>query len=243
MGNDRIWGPVLLQVAESLQSFGLEPLDRTDTDLYWDIIFGAAHQHSVENFTERSDPKLDRTADLLNQRMGSGWIAGLSLDSPQSVFTDSTELRPTRISNPHGHLLAADKPVGALWTSSFLPSGESAWERLERSEFSQLNRPLMRLRFDTEASEKVRTIRRVADYAELVESYPRNVATDHVAIDWEKLSYDYTAVTLAACGLARVQNFRIETKAGLAELAGWDAESTAWLHLPKEAELLKTEAS
>lgn len=160
MSSDRIWGPVLLQVAESLQSFDLDPVNRSDIDLYWDTIFGAAHQHSVENFAERSDPKLDRTADLLNQRLSSGWLAGPSLESPQSVFKSSTGLRPTTISNPYGYLLAADKPVGALWTSSFLSNGESAWERLERSEFSQLNRPLMQLKFATEGDGRVRTIRK-----------------------------------------------------------------------------------
>lgn len=86
------------------------------------------------------------------------------------------------------------------------------------------------------------TIREVADYAELVESYPRKVSADRVAIDWEELSRDHLAVTLTACGLARAQNFRIETRVGLAELTGWDAESTAWLHLPKEAELSNIEA-
>ena len=237
VNNARQWGPVLLQVAESLQSFDLNPVDRSEIDLYWDIIFGAAHQHSVENFTERSDPKLDRTADLIDQRLSSGWLAGPKLESPQSVFNNRTELRPVRISNPSGYLLAADKPVGALWTSSFLPDGESAWERLERSEFSQLNRSPIQFKFDLEVDEKVRTIRSVADYVELVESYPRKVSTDRVAVDWEGLSRGYTAVTLAASGLARAQNFRIYTEIGLAELTGWDAESTAWLHLPKKAKL------
>lgn len=238
MENARVWGPVLLQTAESLQSFGLNPADRSDSDLYWDIVFGAAHQHSVENFTERSDINLDKIADVLNQRLDLGWLAGSNLESPQSAFTDRGRLTRPRISNPSESQLAADKPVGAFWTSSFLPNGQSAWERSERSEFAQLKRPLVEVRFDVKVDRYVHIIRDVADYVELVERYPREISSDRAAVDWKELSRDCAAVTLAACGLARAQNFRVETAVGLAELTGWDAESTAWLALPGETELM-----
>ncbi|ANY07553.1 hypothetical protein AFB00_16045 [Pseudonocardia sp. HH130630-07] len=228
---------MLLQVADSLKDFDLDPSTQPDDELYDDIIFAAAHQHSVENFTERADPELSDVAELVDRRLGSGWLAGASLRSPQSKFSEPTELRPVRVSNPSGSWAAVDKPEGAFWTSSFLPGLRSAWERLEAGEFSQHDRPLMRFDFALGPDDEVWTIRDVDDYAELVRRHPRRVTRDTVGIDWAALRHDVTAVTLSAAGLARAQNVRVATPYGVAQLSGWDAESTAWLRLPASASL------
>ncbi|WP_139323903.1 MULTISPECIES: hypothetical protein [unclassified Pseudonocardia] len=124
----------------------------------------------------------------------------------------------------------SDKPDGVLLNSSRLPDGANAWERSELSEFPELRRNFP---FDLASDEEVFQIGSVRDFERLVVEYPRVIEPGRVGVDWEGLSGRYVAVNLTSAGLARVQNFRIVTDRGVAELSDWDAECTAWLRLLK----------
>lgn len=231
-----VWGPVLLEVVDSLARHRIDPSRQAEVETYWDIVFVAAHQHSTPEFHERSDPRLDSIARALDTQLDRGWLAGEFLQSPQSVYTASAELRKISARNPENWLLG-DKPAGAFWTSSILPDGVSAWERTEWSEFPTLRREVKYFHFRLDEREYVYTIRNLSDYRELVTRYPRQVEEGRVAVDWVRVADDFVAVHLTASGLARVQCYRIDTGIGSAMLSGWDAESTAWLRLPSFAQV------
>ncbi|NMH98764.1 hypothetical protein [Pseudonocardia acidicola] len=236
MPSPRIWGPVILQAAASLVQHHIKPGDQGVVETYWDIVFAASHQHAVQSFTERADENLDQTAYEFSQILRQGWLRGDGIDSPQAVFTESSSMRPICIENPASNLYG-DKPEGAFWTSSYLPDGSSAWTRSEDSEFSGQNRPLRNFTFEPIAPDAVFLIRSLEDYQELVTTYPREIGNNQVAVDWPRAASDYVAVRLTAAGLALAHHYRVATPAGTAQLTGWDAESTAWLHLPRNARL------
>lgn len=236
MPSQRIWGPVILQVAESLVQHRIKPGDQGVVETYWDIVFAASHQHAVQSFTERSDENLDQTADELSQILRQGWLRGDGVNSPQSVFTESSSMQSICIESPVGNLYG-DKPEGAFWTSSYLADGSSAWARSEDSEFPGRNRPFRNFTFEPLTPDAVFLIRSLEDYQELVTAYPREIGNDQAAVDWPRAASDYVAVRLTAAGLALAQHYRVATPAGAAQLTGWDAESTAWLRLPCNARL------
>lgn len=236
MGTTRTWGPVLLKVAESLDHWRFEPADRSDVDIYWEIVFAAAQCHSDPDFHERFDTRLEIMAEKLDARLASGWLNS-ELTNPQTTFGSESRIREIDVQNsPFGGELA-DKPVGAFWTSSTLSDGGSSWERVERSEFGSLSRTLRYFYFNDLASGEVFSIRDVDDYVELVLAHLRKTAGGRVLVDWRSAAQSYVAVHLTAAGLARAQNYRVETGLGVAELRGWDAESTAWLRVPEGAAL------
>ncbi|WP_214365665.1 hypothetical protein [Pseudonocardia sp. H11422] len=232
----RIWGPVILQAAKSLAEHQIKPGDQDVTETYWDIVFAASYQHAVQSFIERADENLDQAAYELSQILSQGWLRGDGIDSPQGVFTESSSIRPIHIENPANDLYG-DKPDGAFWTSSFLPDGSSAWARSEDSEFSGVNRPLRSFIFETLAPGAAFLIRSPEDYQELVTTYPRKIGDNQVAVDWPRVAKDFVAVRLTASGLALAHHYRVATPAGTAQLTGWDAESTAWLRLPRNVSL------
>lgn len=236
MSSPRIWGPVILQAADSLVRHQIRPVDRGVIETYWDIVSAASHQHVLESFTEREDARLDQTAHELSQIVRQGWLNGGGIDSPQGVFTESSKLKATYIENPVGSLYG-DKPEGAFWTSSYLPDGSSAWARSEASEFPGWSRPLRKFTFDPIPPAATFLIGSPADYEELVTTYPRQVEIGQVAVDWPRVADDYVAVRLTAAGLALAQHYRVLTPVGAARLTGWDAESTAWLRVPHGARL------
>lgn len=234
------WGPVLLKVADSLQHWGVDPTERSDIDIYWDIVFAAAHRHSTLDFHERRDGRLESMAEKLNSLLSSGWLEESDLRSPQTVFATTSSIRAVNIQNSRADGEFADKPEGALWTSSLLPDGRSAWERVEASEFGHLDRRLWYFYFAGVDPDVIFHIRTVLDYVQLISEHPRRASGGRVLVDWRSAARSYSAVHLTAAGLARAQNFRVETDLGVAELRGWDAESTAWLRMPAQAELSPT---
>ncbi|WP_181784207.1 hypothetical protein [Pseudonocardia pini] len=236
MSSRRIWGPVLLQAAASLARHRIEPTSRDVVETYWDIVFAAGYQYAVPSFTERADEGLDQTAYELDQILQQGWLKGDGIDSPQAVYTESSAMRPICIRNPTSQL-CGDKPEGAFWTSSYLPDGSSAWARSEESEFSGRSRPLRDFTFEPIAPGGIYLIRNPKDYQELVAAHPRETGNGRLAVDWSQVASNYVAVRLTAAGLALAQHYRVAVPGGIAQLSGWDAESTAWLHLPRSARL------
>ncbi|WP_226360813.1 hypothetical protein [Pseudonocardia sp. ICBG1142] len=234
--DERVWGPVILQAAESIVVHGIDLNVQDEVETYWDIVFANSYQYAVEEFADRADERLDETAAALAQVLSRGWLGSADVVSPQGVFSDSITLRATQIENPEDDLYG-DKPLGAFWTSSYLPNGDSAWSRSEKSEFASLNRKLRNFTFRLPPPRDIFIIRYPEDYRRLVADYPRKLQNGRTVVDWRRASDDYMAVRLTACGLALAHHFRVVTPAGVAWLSGWDAESTAWLHLPCNADL------
>ncbi|XVS62244.1 hypothetical protein ACQPYE_28785 [Actinosynnema sp. CA-299493] len=56
---------------------------------------------------------------------------------------------------------------------------------------------------------------------------------------WTRAAEDLDAVHLTVPGLLTAQHVPITTPHGTAILTGWDAESTAWLHLPPDFEMTR----
>jgi len=223
--------PVLIELVRLLDE-SLHDLESiADVDLYEDIVFAAAHQYSSSSFHERPAPDLDDAEALLRDRLGNGWFAGSSVPAPQAWYSaggliDDIVLRPVT-----NHLVIGEKPAGAIWTSSFLPDGRSAWAIGEAGAYPDAARMLFAVHFDQHAVRSV-VISAPEHYRELVMRYPRPMPDGRALVDWLAAAADIDAVRLTAAGLAFAEHVRMPTPHGVAQLRGWDAESTAWLNRP-----------
>ncbi|MFI6101773.1 hypothetical protein ACIA8G_40015 [Lentzea sp. NPDC051213] len=226
---DGVSSPVLIELCLLLRGFfgEADPIDRLpDEDLYRHIAFAASQRHSGREFTARRVPELDPIAAAVMRRLSTGPLAATAPRSPQSRFSqDATPASVTIVDQP----AADDKPVGALWTSSFLPDGTSMWQWGEWAEFGR-DRRLFALTFDP-ADLRVCTIGSPADYERLVNRYPR-ATDDHTQVHWTQVAEHFDAVHLTVSGLLTAQHVPVAAPHGTAMLTGWDAESTAWLRLP-----------
>ncbi|OLT00101.1 hypothetical protein BJF90_07370 [Pseudonocardia sp. CNS-004] len=124
-----------------------------------------------------------------------------------------------------------EKPAGALWTSSFLPDGRSAWVLGEASAYPEASRSLFTVHFEQQAV-RGHVIAAPEHYCDLVMWYPRPMPDGRVLVDWLAAAADIDAVRLTPAGLVFAQSVRVRTPYGVAQLRGWDAESTAWLNRP-----------
>ncbi|GLZ40016.1 hypothetical protein [Actinokineospora sp. NBRC 105648] len=226
---DHVRSPVLIELCLLLRDF-LADTDQVDhladVDLYRHVTFAASLRHSGREFTARPAPEIEDMAAAVLRRVSTGPLGDAALRSPQSRFAD--DAAPRAISLVDG-TAADDKPGGALWTSSFLPDGTSTWQWGEWAEFGH-DRQLFTVTFDP-AAVRVFTIGSPADYERLVNHYPRSV-NGSTRVHWAQAAEDIDAVHLTVSGLLTAQYVPVVAPCGAAVLTGWDAESTAWLHLP-----------
>ncbi|MCP2164838.1 hypothetical protein [Goodfellowiella coeruleoviolacea] len=224
-------GPVLVELCLLLKDCP-ERLDSlTDTDFYHQITFANSLQHSRAQFLPQAAPELDEVAVAVLDRLSRSEFADASLQPRQAWFSTSGTLpRVVVVSDVSSAFAPADKPVGALWTASFLPDGTSAWQRREWAEFGT-SRNLYAVTFDL-AQAKIFTIDSLEDFEQLIHAYPRPAPDGRVLVRWTAVADDFDAVHLTARGLLTAHNIPLATPDGIATLAGWDAESTAWLRLP-----------
>jgi len=229
---DGVSSPVLIELCLLLREFfgAADVVDHVDqladADLYQHIVFAASLRHSGRPFDARRVPELDPIAAAVMRRVSTGSLAATSPRSPQARFAqDAAPPVVALVDRP----VADDKPVGALWTSSFLPDGTSMWQWGEWAEFGR-DRRLFALAFDP-ADVRRYAIGSPADYERLVSRYPR-ATNDHPQVHWTRAAEDFDAVHLTVSGLLTAQHVHIATPHGAAMLTGWDAESTAWLRLP-----------
>ena len=223
--------PVLIELVRLLGD-SVHDLDSfDDVDLYEEIVFAVGHQHSTPDFHERPAPELDDAEEHVRDRLGKGWFAQRSVPTPQAWFSAAGQIGDIVLREVTNHLPIGEKPAGALWTSSFLPDGRSAWAIGEASEYPRSARRMFALQFDPQP---VRTfvIAEPDHYRELVMRYPRPVPDGRALVDWIAAAADLDAVRLTAAGLVFAQNVRVPTRYGVAQMRGWDAESTAWLNRP-----------
>ncbi|MFT7836957.1 hypothetical protein Q5530_12485 [Saccharothrix sp. BKS2] len=232
--------PVLIELCLLLRDFLGDPDldtridDLTDDDLYRHITFAASLRHSRPDFTARHTPELDHIATAVLRRLSTGSLGNTSLRSPQSRYGRDATPGTVQVSDGPASTTAPDKPVGALWTSSFLPEGAGMWQWGEWAEFGH-GRQLFTVVFDP-TDLRVSTIGSPADYERLVNRYPRS-SDGRARVCWTRAAEDLDAVHLTVSGLLVAQHVPVATPHGIATLTGWDAESTAWLHLPADLRL------
>jgi hypothetical protein len=223
--------PVLIELVRQLGDsvYDLDGVD--DVDLYEEIVFAVGHQHSTPDFHERVAPDLDGVETLVRARLGKGWFAARAVPAPQSWFAASGQVGDVVLREATNDLPIGEKPAGALWTSSFLPDGRSAWALGEGSAYPEASRSLFTVHFDLQAVRSF-VIAGPEDYRDLVLRYPRPMPDGRALVDWLAVAADLDAVRLTAAGLVFAQSVRVRTPYGVAQLRGWDAESTAWLNRP-----------
>jgi hypothetical protein len=234
---DRGRSPVFIELCLILRDLlgdidSVDQLDGvTDGDLYGHIAFAGSLQHSGREFIARHTPDLDRIAAAVLRRLSTGALGGTSPRSPQARFTIDATPRTICVVDGPANVADDDKPVGALWTSSFLPDGTSMWQWSEWAEFGR-DRRLFTVTFDP-TDVRLFTIGSPADYERLVRRYPRSSA-GRAQVCWTRAAEDLDAVHLSVPGLLTAQHVPVVTPHGTAVLTGWDAESTAWLRLPPD---------
>jgi hypothetical protein len=223
--------PVLIELVRLLGDsvYHLGSVD--DGDLYEEIVFAVGHQHSTPDFHERPAPDLDAAEELVRGRLAMGWFAERSVPTPQAWNSATGRISDIALSEVTNHLPIGEKPAGAIWTSSFLPDGRSAWAIGEAGAYPDADRMLFALHFDQPAVRSV-VIATPEHYRQLVMRYPRSMSDGRALVDWLAAATDIDAVRLTAAGLVFAQNVRMSTPHGVAQLRGWDAESTAWLTRP-----------
>jgi hypothetical protein len=227
---EELAGPVLIELCRLLES-RLDELDRvSDVDLYSEVVFAASLQHSRENFVPRPAPDLARAASLILPRLRSGWFANTVPASPQAHHCTTTTVAEVSLHDGDASCVFAEKPLGALWTSSYLPDGTSAWHWGERAEFGS-DRAILPVAFD-ESRTRIFTVDQPADYSELIHRYPRPLDDGRALVMWTEVARDFDAVHLSTHGLVTTHHVGFTTRHGHAVLRGWDAECTAWLHQP-----------
>ncbi|MCE6999869.1 hypothetical protein LZG04_34405 [Saccharothrix sp. S26] len=237
---DQPRSPVFVELCLLLRDFlgdldlGARLDDLTDDILYRHITFAASLQHSGRDFTARPTPELDHIAAAVLHRLATGSLGDTSLRSPQARHATDATPRTVQVTDGPTGATAPDKPVGALWTSSFLPEGTSMWQWGELAE-SGPDRPLFTVTFD-QADIRLFTIDSPSDYGQLVNRYPRS-SNGRAQVCWTRAADDLDAVHLTVPGLLTAQHVPVTTSQGTAVLTGWDAESTAWLHLPNAFEM------
>lgn len=186
----------------------------SDSELYAEIALAA----SVVAGGSAPGAWSDDAAERITRRTGSGWFAAVTLTSPQVHYG---ALPFVRVTNGDPRSIVGQKPQGALWTSSRLPDGSNGWTLFDQG------RELVEVTFD-QRRVRVHQLDDVDDYVRLVTTYPRTIGgTAHV--DWVAAAAELDAVHLTARGLLRIEGLPVDTPAGTACLAGWNAESTAWL--------------
>ena len=146
-------------------------------------------------------------------------------------FSESGQVGDLVLREVTNDLPIGEKPAGALWTSSFLPDGRSAWALGAAGAYPDSSRSLFTIEFDQRAVRSF-VIATAEDYRVLVMRYPRPMPDGRTLVDWLAAAADLDAVRLTAAGLVFAQSVRVRTPHGIAQLKGWDAESTAWLNRP-----------
>jgi hypothetical protein len=203
-----------------------------DCRLYRDVV------HAVWRTTWPQDdpwpPAEPACRAALVDRLGTGWF-GEPLRSPQARHAVAADLPDVRVADPTVATPSplARKPAGALWTSSFLPDGSSAWQYGEAAEVGG-RRTLYSVAFD-DSRVRLHVLDGPEDYLGLVDAFPLRAADGRLGVHWAAAAADLDAVRLTARGLLLCENVPVPGRDDVAPLQGWGAESTAWFRPPPGA--------
>ncbi|MCF6522724.1 hypothetical protein [Streptomyces sp. JJ36] len=194
----------------------------------------------LKTWTPVSDREaVERLAAFLESER-QWWSPLEELTFPQVVVAENGTpvhtLRPPRLREDDPTY--PDKPAGALWTSSLLPTGAPTWTAVVDTGYLGFDRPFTGIDLLMDGSGcDVFTIASAADFATLCEEFAAPRPQGAPGIDWHRVTASYHAVHLTFTGLLLAQEAPVHTRFGPMRLRGWDCESTAWLRLPDSARL------
>lgn len=164
--------------------------------------------------------------------------------SPQIHHGTGGELRAPTISNRDGFRAL---PAGAFWTSSPITEDEDMWS--VSGEHLHRENPRWEVHFDVTRVRLAR-IDSARDWVNLIDSHPLT-ARGCKYPDWPAIAESWGAVHLSPTGLLLAHptisttSFTTTDGSGLAHsqagpyisVGAWSVVSTAWLHVPPDAEL------
>lgn len=186
-----------------------------------------------------TDVPIEALADvLLRSSVTAGWSATWE-QSPQLWVSESAQAPIATIrSKP-----AEGKPEAALWTSSMLSDGTSAWLPVAESGVIAASdvRYVWQIEFRRDA--QVFEIRSAQDWRRLCDRYGRVGPHSLLHPDWQAVSEEYDGVHLSIDGLVCGQGVPVSHGGSTSLLWGWDAECTAWLRYCVENAVLVGELS
>lgn len=223
---------VVSHISGVLEDVGRRLASIDDPELYGLALLGLRRVGETPNVVRPQDSCLDAE---LEERLSSGWFRSPRPYSPQCRHSHempgSSNVDESLI---RGNLFVghSDKPEGALWTSSLLPDGTSAWTEVEDVVGDSGRRPVWVLEFDEPAS-RIFTIATAEDYLQLVGEFPERRLDGYLTVNWVDVAKDYDAVHLTASGLLDTHATSSQAGAATVRLWGWDAECTAWLRHPR----------
>lgn len=222
MSLSRSAAPVVIRVREVLADLGVDA-DADDATIYSALLM--AIRSVADGETEDVRPYASEDSAVA-RRLSTGWFRRPAPYLPQSRFA-SDAAPPEAMSVTSTFVGGADKPLGAFWTSSFLPDGSSAWAGVEDVVGTGATRDLWEIHVDV-TDIRVFAIDRNEDYVDLVRRFPRP-HDDCLAVAWESVATEYDAVHLTAAGLADTHGAVVRHRGRTIALRGWDGECTAWL--------------
>jgi hypothetical protein len=225
--------PVFRDLSRKFARWGWPPEEDSDSDLFEKIVTIAQWNVPSAEFDTDGEKAVLPYARRLLARLDSGWFAIPSPTPKQAWFSYSPVFPEVQLSEGD-----SGKPLGALWTSSYLPDGTSTWSHCEdvlgtpesRAKGEDPPRTEYTVDIDTGGSAIYR-ISSPADFSRLLASYPRKGG--HARVDWIAVAKEFDGVHLTARGLVMTQGAKVPTERGEAALERWDCESTAWLRTPK----------
>ncbi|GLY51466.1 hypothetical protein Lesp01_51220 [Lentzea sp. NBRC 102530] len=226
--------PAMFELAKSFvdRTEGIEKFD--DVQFYDEIVFAVRSKYSTDRFVTRRAPELLSVVHRIESRLDRGWFHKIGLTSPQARYASKPEATTGSIQDGVPDTVM-QKPQGALWTSSFLPDGRSAWAEQEVAS-SHSARRLYRVVF-AESDVRAYTLDSLSDFTQLLDLYPSVDDVGRVAVAWSKMASDFDAVHMTARGLLAIEGVEVQARNGVGRLVGWDAESTAWFRFPRTTRL------
>lgn len=220
-----VTSPLAVAIGETCLLNEIDLGQISDADVYQLIVHVNLTLTSPAS-SQPSSEEVRRHVVALAQRLNEGWFAPAALPRRQSRFGGC---RP--VIGPVGETFVggADKPAGAIWTSSYLPDGTSAWAPIEAVSGAEPDRPLRAVDVVVDES-RIFRLRSWGDYLTLVDRYPDYRVSGRTLVRWRRVALDYDAVNLTVQGLVDTHG-RVERRQDgrVVELRGWDAECTAWL--------------
>lgn len=164
-------------------------------------------------------------------RSEQGWLGGAQAPTPSMLKVDLDAYGVT-----------VPKPTAALWTSTLMTNADTVWQASHGSnEAGPHYGPTVLWNIRVADSARVFEVRSPVEWATLARDYAsptvayrwsadgsRTADLARVDPDWALVARDWDAVHLSLGGLLTAHDVPVRAGGSVAELRGWDSESTVW---------------